>query len=94
MYKLWASKTTNKNGPEARERALRILLDHEPDLASRRAAVVPIAGKIGCTGQTLHRLRSYGLQQTRRGSHCRSLGGRPITLTKRYFTSKADEDEF
>jgi transposase len=33
---------------------VRIVLDHEGDHASRRAAVVSIADKIGCTPQTLN----------------------------------------
>lgn len=44
------SKTTSKFSPEVRERAVRLVLDHEMDHASRWTGCQSIAAKIGCSG--------------------------------------------
>ena len=46
-------KTSNRFSPEVRQRAVRMVLDHGGDHASQWAAIGSIAGKIGCTAETL-----------------------------------------
>lgn len=46
-------KTNNRFSSEVRERAVRMVLEHRSDYATEWAAMVSIAAKIGCTGETL-----------------------------------------
>jgi transposase len=44
----------NRFSAEVRERAMRLVREHEHEYGSRWAAIESIAPKIGCTPQTLH----------------------------------------
>ena len=45
--------TSNRYSPEVRERAVRLVLEHQGEHPSQWAAIESIAAKIGCTAETL-----------------------------------------
>jgi transposase len=59
---------TKKFSPEVRQRAVRMVLEHRGEHASEWASIGSIAGKIGCTAETL---RSW-VRQAQRDASCRS----------------------
>ena len=63
--------TAKRYAPEVRERAVRMVLDHQGEYPTQWAAIESITGKIGCTSQSLHRW----VRQAER------VSGRPPGLT-------------
>lgn len=49
------SKSSVRYSPEVRERAVRMVLEHTGEYDSQWAAILSIAGKIGCTPETLRK---------------------------------------
>ena len=48
-------KTTTRYSPEFRQRAVRMVCEHQGEHKTQWAAIVSIATKIGCTGETLRK---------------------------------------
>ena len=48
-------KTSARYSPEVRARAVRMAVEHQGDHDSQWSAIVSIASKIGCTGETLRK---------------------------------------
>ena len=60
-------KTPSRFSPEVRERAVRMVLEHQDGQGSQWAAIVSIAEKIGCSAETLrHWVRQAERDQGRR----------------------------
>jgi transposase len=50
-----SKSTTKKFSPEVRERAVRMVFEHQDEYESQWAAMVSIAEKIGCTTESLRK---------------------------------------
>jgi len=59
---------TSRYSSEVRERAVRMVLEHEREYNSQWSAIVSIASKIGCTAETLRKwVRRTEIDTGRRG---------------------------
>jgi transposase-like protein len=48
-------KKSTRYSPEVRERAVRLVFEHEREYASQWSAIESIAGKLGCSAETLRK---------------------------------------
>ena len=61
-------KTIKRYSPEVRERAVRMVSEHQHEHDSQLATIVSISAKIGCTAETLRRwVRQSEIDQGSRG---------------------------
>jgi transposase len=58
--------TSKRYSPEVRERAVRLVFEHEGEHDSQWAAIGSIASKIGCTAETLRWVRQAERDQGKR----------------------------
>ncbi len=55
MLRGWSHAKTKQIFPEVRERAVRLVLEHQGEHGSQWAAISSVAAKLGCTAETLRR---------------------------------------
>ena len=48
-------KQSNRYSPELRERAVRLVMEHQGEHDSQRAAIVSVSSKVGCAAETLRK---------------------------------------
>ena len=75
--------TSKQYSPEVRERAVRMVFEHEREYDSQWAAIVSISQKIGCSGETLRNwVRRAERDQGRRPSASADEGARVKELER------------
>lgn len=73
-------KKSSRFSPEVRERAVRLVLEHQGEHESEWAAICSIAGKMGCTAETLPKW----LHRTEGDEGQRGAQGLAATGTRRH----------
>ena len=63
----------SRYSPEMRERAIRMVREHGAEHTSQWAAISSIAGKLGCTAETLRKWVRQDERDTGRSLPCRQV---------------------
>lgn len=86
------SRTTNKFSPGVPERAVRMVLEHEAEHASRWTALSSISAKIGAPGEMAQRLKTLERENRELGKPTRSFARRRLILPGRSSTAGSSPD--
>ena len=85
-------KTVSKYSPEFRERAVRMVFEHQGEHKTQWAAIVSIASKIGCAAETLRKwVRQAERDQGQREGLLTPIGNLPPAELELMYDSQHEE---
>jgi len=74
---------STRYSPEVRERAVRVVLEHQGGYESQWAAMVSVASKLGCTAETLGKWVRPAEREAGEGPGQKSEGGERLKALER-----------